>query len=122
MLVEIPFINPPRPSLKFNPSSGRPQEKFQITKRAQYVVPSNLTSPSQILKSISRALNGNVTDIPVTSHIETNDYPYVKLIIQPENIDAPQGYHNNVLTKPNNVPNNTLVFKSKAGSANDKAF
>lgn len=111
-----------RPSLKFNPSSGRPQEKFQITKRAQYVVPSNLTSPSQILKSISRALNGNVTDIPVTSHIETNDYPYVKLIIQPENIDAPQGYHNNVLTKPNNVPNNTLVFKSKAGSANDKAF
>lgn len=111
-----------RPSLKFDTSSGRPADKLEITKVAKAAVPSNLNTPSLILKFIANALTGNVADIPITSHIETSDYPYVKLIIQPENIDAPQGYHNNVLTKPNNVPNNTLVFKSKTGSASNKAF
>ena len=105
-----------RPFLKFIPSEGRAREKFKINKPGTYNVPANLTTSSVILQSISNALDGNATDIPVTSHLETVDYPYVKLIIEPENIDN-LGYQASSLNN-----NNVVYFKNNPADATKKAF
>ena len=104
-----------RPYLKFIPSD-RPKEKYNLQKTATYNIPNNYISSSLILKSIANALHGNMNEMPITSHTEIVDYPYVKLIIEPENISnlgyrSDTGYNNNV-----------LYFKNNPADASKKAF